>query len=210
SLERLSKKEALMLRREMEKLDRSLGGIKDMRGIPDAMFVVDVGHEKIAVNEAVKLGVPVIGVVDTNNSIAGVDYVIPGNDDAIRAIRLYVECAADAVESGRLSVAHVATSSDDEFVELEGEAVARPARKKPRAAGSKPAGKVTVKRKAASKTATAASDTQEEPGPAATEAASKAATSASGTEEETGPAATEAASGGAGDDAVSTEDAGKV
>ena len=160
SLERLSKKEALMLRREMEKLDRSLGGIKEMRGIPDAMFVVDVGHEKIAISEAVKLGIPVIGIVDTNNSIEGVDYVIPGNDDAIRAIKLYVECAADAVESGKLSVAHVAVNSDDEFVELEGEAVSRPAGKKTRAtAGKKSAGKVTVKKKAAPRKAAAGSGT---------------------------------------------------
>jgi small subunit ribosomal protein S2 len=162
SLERLSKKEALMLRREMEKLDRSLGGIKEMRGIPDAMFVVDVGHEKIAVSEAVKLGIPVIGIVDTNNSIEGVDYVIPGNDDAIRAIKLYVECAADAVESGKLSVAHVAVNSDDEFVELEGEAVSRPAGKKARAtAGKKSASRVTVKKKAAPRKAMAGSVTDE-------------------------------------------------
>jgi small subunit ribosomal protein S2 len=172
SFERLSKKEVLMLRREMEKLDRSLGGIKDMRGIPDAMFVVDVGHEKIAVNEAVKLGIPVIGVVDTNNSIEGVDYVIPGNDDAIRAIKLYVECAADAVESGKLSVAHVAAASDDEFVELEGETEPRPARKKTRAATArKPASKVTVKKKAASRTAAAEAGTDDEPVQPATDTA---------------------------------------
>ena len=103
TMERLSKKEGLMLRRELDKLERSLGGIKDMPGIPDALFVVDVGYEKIAVNEAVKLGVPVVGVVDTNNSPDGVDYVIPGNDDAIRAIQLYVRGTADAVVEGRES-----------------------------------------------------------------------------------------------------------
>jgi small subunit ribosomal protein S2 len=127
SMARLSKKEALMLSREKEKLDRSLGGIKNMKGIPDAMFVVDVGYEKIAVSEAVKLGVPVVGVVDTNNSLQGVDYVIPGNDDAIRAIKLYVESAADAVDNGRLNIARIAAETEDEFVELEeGGKTARP------------------------------------------------------------------------------------
>ncbi len=118
SFDRLSKKEALMLRREMDKLERSLGGIKDMRGIPDALFVIDVGHEKIAVSEAVKLGIPVVGVVDTNNSLEGVDYVIPGNDDAIRAIQLYVRGAADAILEGKTSVIKQG-SAEDEFVEVE-------------------------------------------------------------------------------------------
>ncbi len=96
-----------------------------------------------------KLGVPVIGVVDTNNSVEGVDYVIPGNDDAIRSIKLYVENAADAVDSGKLSVAHAVADSADEFVELDESGVTKPAKKKPRtAAGKKPAGKVTVKKKA--------------------------------------------------------------
>ncbi len=103
TVDRLSKKEGLMLRRELEKLERSLGGIKNMPGIPDALFVIDVGYEKIAVSEAVKLGIPVVGVVDTNNSPEGVDYVIPGNDDAIRSIELYVRGAADAVADGRQS-----------------------------------------------------------------------------------------------------------
>jgi small subunit ribosomal protein S2 len=148
SMDRLSKKEALMQRREMEKLERSLGGIKNMRGIPDVMFVVDVGHEKIAVSEARKLGIPVVGVVDTNNSIEGVDYVIPGNDDAIRAIALYTECAADAVESGKLSVAHAATDTDDEFVELDSSKPSRPGRKKKATTRKKAASKVTVKKAA--------------------------------------------------------------
>ena len=94
-----------MLSREREKLERSLGGIKDMKGLPDAIFVIDVGYEKIAVQEANKLGIPVIGVVDTNNSLEGIDYVIPGNDDAIRAIQLYVSAAADAVNEGHTSAA---------------------------------------------------------------------------------------------------------
>ncbi len=97
---KLSKKQALRRDREIEKLSRNLKGIKDMVRLPDAMFVIDVRHEKIAVNEAVKLGVPVVAVVDTNNSFAGVDYVIPGNDDAIRAVDLYVTAAADAVLEG--------------------------------------------------------------------------------------------------------------
>ena len=147
SFEKISKKEALMLRREMEKLERSLGGIKDMRGIPDVMFVVDVGHEKIAISEARKLGIPVVGIVDTNNSIEGVDYVIPGNDDAIRAIKLYVEAAANAIDTGRLSVAHAVADSSDEFIELDETGATRPARKKA-AAKKKTASKVTVKKKA--------------------------------------------------------------
>ena len=105
TFQKLGKKEILTLTREAEKLERSLGGIKDMRGLPDAIFVIDVGYEKIAVQEANKLGIPVIGVVDTNNSLQGVDYVIPGNDDAIRAIQLYVSAASDAVNEGHTAAA---------------------------------------------------------------------------------------------------------
>ncbi|PIE00065.1 MAG: 30S ribosomal protein S2 [Thiothrix nivea] len=105
SMERLSKKEALMMSREMEKLERSLGGIKNMKGLPDAIFVIDVGYEKIAVQEAKKLGIPVIGVVDSNNSLANIDYVIPGNDDAIRAIQLYTTAASDAIKEGHAAAA---------------------------------------------------------------------------------------------------------
>jgi small subunit ribosomal protein S2 len=156
SLDRLSKKEGLMLTRELEKLERSLGGIKNMRGIPDAMFVVDVGHENIAISEARKLGIPVIGVVDTNNSVDGIDYVIPGNDDAIRAIKLYVESAANAVDTGKLSVAHAVASSEDEFVELDEDGSTKPARKVAKAAaGKKTADKITVKKKATPKEAAA-------------------------------------------------------
>ncbi|MCG6899215.1 MAG: 30S ribosomal protein S2 [Gammaproteobacteria bacterium] len=168
SFEKITKKERLMLRREMEKLERSLGGIKDMRGIPDVMFVVDVGHEKIAITEARKLGIPVVGIVDTNNSIEGVDYIIPGNDDAIRAIKLYVEAAADAIDSGRLSIAHAVADSSDEFVELDESGETRPVRKKA-TARKKPASKVTVKKKASAKTA--ASDTETVDETAADEAA---------------------------------------
>ena len=101
SLGRLTKKEGLSLQRELGKLERSLGGIKDMDGLPDVLFIVDVGYEKIAVSEAVKLGIPVVGVVDTNNRPGGVDYVIPGNDDAIRSMQLYVQGAAEAIIQGR-------------------------------------------------------------------------------------------------------------
>lgn len=101
SVEKLSKKEGLMLSRELGKLERSLGGIKDMNGLPDAMFVIDVGYQKGAVTEARKLGIPVIAVVDTNNSTDGVDYVIPGNDDSTQAIRLYARGIADAILEGR-------------------------------------------------------------------------------------------------------------
>lgn len=100
-LDRLRKKEALSRRRELAKLERSLGGIKEMDGLPDVLYIIDVGHEKIAVREAVKLGIPVVGVVDTNHSPDGVDYVIPGNDDAIRAIQLYLRGAAEAIIDGR-------------------------------------------------------------------------------------------------------------
>jgi len=116
-LARVTKKEGLMMRREKDKLERSLGGIKDMGGLPDALFVIDVGHEKIAVAEAKKFGIPVIGVVDTNNSPTEIDYVIPGNDDAMRAIKLYVEGAADAVIEGRGIVTTGGTK--DDFVEVD-------------------------------------------------------------------------------------------
>ena len=122
ALERMSKKEGLGLQRELDKLDRSLGGIKNMAGLPDALFVIDVGYQRGAVAEAVKLGIPVIGVVDTNHSPEGIDYVIPGNDDSGRAIRLYVRGAADAVLEGREhSVEEVVSATRDEFVEVEAE-----------------------------------------------------------------------------------------
>jgi small subunit ribosomal protein S2 len=122
SIERFGKKEQLTLRRELDKLELSLGGIKNMGGLPDALFVIDVGHEKIAVNEANKLGIPVVGVVDTNNDPSRVDYVIPGNDDAIRAVRLYIEGAASAILDGRQTAAAMAGGRDP--VEAEAEAAA--------------------------------------------------------------------------------------
>ena len=119
TFEKLTKKEALMRTRDLEKLERSLGGIKDMGGLPDVMFVVDVEHESIAISEANKLGIPVVGVVDSNSSPDGIDYVIPGNDDAIRAVQLYLTRVADAVIAARQNSA----SSAGEFVEVvDGEA----------------------------------------------------------------------------------------
>ena len=122
SMEKLGKKEALMMKRELEKLQKSIGGIKDMAGLPDALFVVDVGYHKIAITEANKLGIPVIAVVDTNHSPEGVDYVIPGNDDSSRAIRLYARGVADAILEGRSQVVQeivAAANSGDDYVEEE-------------------------------------------------------------------------------------------
>ncbi|QJR09979.1 30S ribosomal protein S2 [Usitatibacter rugosus] len=121
SMEKLSKKEQLTLSREKDKLERSLGGIKDMGGVPDALFIIDVGFHKIAVTEAKKLGIPIVGVVDTNNSLDGVNYVIPGNDDSTRAIRLYARGVADAILEGRSQVIQemVAQPTSEDFVEVE-------------------------------------------------------------------------------------------
>ena len=118
SLEKLSKKEGLMLTREREKLLRSMGGIKDMGGVPDAIFVIDVGFHKIAVTEAKKLGIPIVGVVDTNNSMDGVDYIIPGNDDSTRAIRLYARGVADAILEGKSQVIQEMVKPGEELVEV--------------------------------------------------------------------------------------------
>jgi small subunit ribosomal protein S2 len=124
SVEKLSKKEALMFNRELEKLQKSIGGIKDMNGIPDAIFVIDVGYHKGAVTEAAKLGIPVVGIVDTNHSPDGVAYVIPGNDDSSKAIALYARGVADAIIEGRDSATSELVESikggaaGDEFVEV--------------------------------------------------------------------------------------------
>ncbi|AOY88217.1 30S ribosomal protein S2 [Marinobacter salinus] len=124
TFDKLTKKEALERTREMDKLERSIGGIKDMGGLPDALFVIDVDHERIAIKEANKLGIPVIGVVDTNSDPDGVDYVIPGNDDAIRAIQIYVKAVADTC----MEASQSAGSGADEFVEVsEGAEGAAPA-----------------------------------------------------------------------------------
>jgi small subunit ribosomal protein S2 len=122
TFERIAKKEALGLQREMQKLQRSLGGIKELGSLPDALFIIDVGYQKGAVQEANKLGVPVIGVVDTNHTPEGIDYVVPGNDDSSRAIRLYARGMADAVLEGRnQALEDTVTASRDEFVEVEEE-----------------------------------------------------------------------------------------
>jgi len=157
TFDRLTKKEGLTLQRELEKLERSFGGIKDMGRLPDAIFVIDVGHEKIAIAEAKKLGIPVIGVVDTNNSPDNVDYIVPGNDDAIRAIRLYGQGIANAVITGRESVS--VGSAGDDFVELDesGEVSAKPASKK-KAAKKTTAKKTTVKKKTTKKKAVKKAD----------------------------------------------------
>jgi small subunit ribosomal protein S2 len=158
TFERISKKEALTLTREMEKLNRSLGGIKNMNTVPDALFIIDVGHEKIAVAEAAKLGIPVVGVVDTNNSPDNISYIVPGNDDAIRAIRLYTQGIADAILLGRESIV-AGGGAADEFIEVDesGEVTdkdrKRPGKKRPgadRKADAKPA---TVKKKTSKKAA---------------------------------------------------------
>lgn len=117
---KLTKKEALMRSRDLEKLERSIGGIKNINGLPDALFIIDVDHERIAIQEANKLGIPVIGVVDTNSNPEGVDYVIPGNDDAIRAIKLYATAVADACLEGSKSASSV--PNKDEYVAAEGSA----------------------------------------------------------------------------------------
>ncbi len=146
--EGLTKKEILGLTREQEKLERSLGGIKNMRSLPDVLFVVDVDHEDIAIREARKLGIPVVAIVDTNCSPEGVDYVIPGNDDAMRAIELYSALVADAVLDGKASLPEVALG-EDEFVELDEEGnVKKTSRKK---AAKKPAAKKKAAKKTASK-----------------------------------------------------------
>ena len=119
TLEKMSKKDQLRHKREHEKLLRGLSGIRDMGGVPDALFVIDVGYESIAVSEAKKLGIPVVGVVDSNNNPSDIDYIIPGNDDAIRSIRLYAKGIADAILDSRAAIAHIGAGQEDDFVELD-------------------------------------------------------------------------------------------
>jgi small subunit ribosomal protein S2 len=164
-LERFGKKEVLQLSREQVKLERSLGGIKDMARLPDVLFIVDVGHEKIAINEARKLGIPVVAVVDTNNSPEGVDYVIPGNDDAIRAIQLYLAAAADAINEAKAAAPAPAK-----------EEAAAPAAPKKKAAKKKAAKKKAAKKKAV-KAADAEPQAAAEPQPEAEPQAEAASSS---------------------------------
>ena len=151
--ERLAKKEILQIRREVDKLQRSLGGIKAMNVLPDVLFVIDVGYEEIAVKEALKLAIPVVAIVDTNNPLDGIDYVIPGNDDAIRAIQLYTAHAASAIAEARSS-AQILAGDEDEFVEVS-ETEVKPKKK----VVSK---KVAVKKKAARRVK-AAQETTDDP-----------------------------------------------
>ena len=153
TFEGLTKKEVLGLSREQEKLERSLGGIKDMRSLPDVMFVVDVDHEDIAIREARKLGIPVVAIVDTTCSPEGVDSVIPGNDDAMRAIELYSGLIADAVIDGKASLPEVALG-EDEFVELDEDGKPKKTRSRKKAA-KKPAAKKKAAKKTAAKKAPA-------------------------------------------------------
>jgi small subunit ribosomal protein S2 len=124
TFEKMNKREALTLQRELDKLNKSLGGIKDLNGLPDALFVIDVGYHKIAITEAQKLGIPIVAVVDTNHSPDGIAHIIPGNDDSSRAIRLYARGAADAVLEGRSQVIQDIVQGGDEFVEVSPEASA--------------------------------------------------------------------------------------
>jgi small subunit ribosomal protein S2 len=157
TFQKLVKHEVLGLRRERDKLLASLGGIKDMNRLPDALFVIDIGHEDIAIKEAKKLGIPVIAVVDTNYDPALVDYPIPGNDDAIRAVQLYARAAADAVLEGKAAAPQAATVREDEFVELDADG--NPVKA--------PRGRAPAKKAPARKTAAPQAD--EAAAPAATE-----------------------------------------
>jgi len=203
TFEHLVKKEALGLRREMEKLERSLGGIKDMNSLPDALFIIDVGHENIALAEARKLGIPVIAVVDTNCSPIGVDYVIPGNDDAMRAIELYAVGVAEAVLDGKARVPSVPTSTD-EFVELDEQGRPnvggedRPRRKK--TGTRKKAARAAAKPKAAPPSDNA----EAKAGETAPADEAKAAAAEPATEAEAGTKA-DAATGKAGEDEAGTK-----
>ena len=192
--EALTKKEALGLKREMEKLERSLGGIKKMSGLPDVLFVVDVDHEDIAVREARKLGIPVVAVVDTNCSPDGVDYVIPGNDDAMKAIGLYATLLADAVLDGKASLPEIALG-EDEFIELDEEGKPKRATGRKRKASRRPAKRATVRHKtdvtkaaAAAKAADAPAAGEKDAEPAALEAHSEEATKAAAAAEKVGEA----------------------
>ena len=191
-----TKKEVLRLARERDKLQRALGGIKEMESLPDAVFVIDVGHEEIAVREAHKLGIPVVAVVDTNCSPADVDYPVPGNDDAMRAIQLYAQGIADAVIDGKASIPEVPTG-DDEFVELDEEG--RP-RVEPRSRGKK----APVKKRGRATRTRGKSDGAGEVAPAANPAPAADTAPAA----DAAPAETPAADSTAAGDAAPAESAG--
>ncbi len=159
-----NKKEILNLQREQDKLNKTLGGIKEMGGLPQALFVIDVGYEKIAVQEATKLGIPVVGVVDTNNSPDGIDYIVPGNDDSMRAINLYTRLAAESINEGKASI--VVAAGDDELIELDEDGAVVSTSTKVKTAPKK----VAVTRKAeAAETEAASQDNVEVESPPASE-----------------------------------------
>lgn len=187
--DQLTKKEVLRLRREQDKLERSLGGIKDMSGLPDALFVVDVGHEEIAVKEARKLGIAVVAVVDTNCSPDGIDFPIPGNDDAMRAIHLYAAAVADAVLDGKASIPEVAVG-DDEFVELDEDGNVKAS--KPKGRSRRKTTAVKTKKRAPAKEAAAPAEAKPEAEAAEVPAAAESPAEAS-PETKTEPAETDSA-----------------
>jgi len=196
SYEKINKKEILNLSREQDKLDKTLGGIKEMGGLPDVLFVIDVGYEKIAVQEAAKLGIPVVGIVDTNNSPDNVEYIVPGNDDSMRAIKLYTRMVADAVLEGKQSI--VTAAGEAELIEVDDDA--------------KPAVKSSVKVTSKKAAAEAPASTEDKPADAPAEAApaeAKAETEVAETEvaeTEAAPAAAQTADeSAAGDEAVAEE-----
>jgi small subunit ribosomal protein S2 len=200
-----TKKEVLKLSRERDKLERALGGIKHMESLPDAVFVIDVGHEEIAVKEARKLGIAVIAVVDTNCSPASVDYPIPGNDDAMRAIQLYATGIADAVLAGKASIPDVPTG-DDEFVELDEEGRPKVSAARPKGKRAPAKKKPRVSKKAASRKAApaeAAEDTASAEAPAEPETVGAADESAGAANAGVEAAAPPAAEAEAGDEAAS-------
>jgi len=193
--ESLSKKEVLGLTREQDKLDRSLGGIKNMSGLPDVLFIVDVDHEDIAVREARKLGIPVVAIVDTNCSPDGIDYVIPGNDDAMKAIGLYATLLADAVLDGKASLPEIALG-EDEFVELDADGKPKRASGRKKKASRKPLKKATVRKKADVTRAAAAKAADEAPpadAPVAEDKAAKVEVEAAGADSEKATQAEDAA-----------------
>ncbi|MCC5795377.1 MAG: 30S ribosomal protein S2 [Chromatiales bacterium] len=193
-LDRLTKKEGLMRRRERDKLINSIGGIKAMGGLPDALFVIDVGHEKIAVHEANKLGIPVVAVVDTNCSPEGVQHMIPGNDDAIRAAQLYAGAVADAILEGKASIPAL-PEGEDEFVELDAEGKPKPARgPAARRGGRRGSGAGTATRtRSAPRRSSAAAPAPEAAAEPAAEALTPAPAPAADASEVTTPAAEAAA-----------------
>ncbi|TNF89627.1 MAG: 30S ribosomal protein S2 [Gammaproteobacteria bacterium] len=178
SYEKINKKEILQLSREQEKLEKTLGGIKDMGGLPDVLFVIDVGYEKIAVQEAAKLGIPVVGIVDTNNSPDNIDYIVPGNDDSMRAIKLYARLVADAIIEGKQSIVS-SVEGEDELIEVEADEVE-----------TKPAVKISTKKTASD--SGPAEEKAEASAPVA-EADSSDVTSETGTSAETAEASAVAA-----------------